>query len=206
LPAGPARKRLTDARILEALKATVGQVYLAAERLGCAAGQIHARAQRSPRIARALDHYRGRLVDAAEAALWQQVANGQSWAVSLVLKTLGRSRGYGEAEPAARDQPKDAGPSVQELVAELLRDPQYLEFCRAQASLPGIAAPPHGADDREEGSAAAEPGAARSSTGYAGLLRSGCQPGSLEPGAASGGDRQGGDRDDSGQIGGHSGC
>jgi len=84
--------------IIEALKKTHGMIYLAAEDLGCAAITIYRRAEKVAAVRETIDSYRGKLIDKAELKLEQAVMNGEPWAVAMVLKTLGKSRGYVERQ------------------------------------------------------------------------------------------------------------
>ena len=43
-----------------------------------------------------MTHERGMMIDVAEIALWKAIQNGEGWAISLALKTIGRERGYTE--------------------------------------------------------------------------------------------------------------
>ncbi|MGQ0635407.1 MAG: hypothetical protein ACT4QC_12405 [Planctomycetaceae bacterium] len=91
-------ERISDKQMVEALRATMGKVYLAAEKLGCHADTIYKRAKISRRVARAMLHFRGRMLDMAENSLGRAVAAGEPWAVKFALTTVGRARGYG-AQP-----------------------------------------------------------------------------------------------------------
>lgn len=138
------RLRLTDQQILDALTATCGQVYLAAERLGCAPETIRRRVSRSPRIAEAIAAHRGRLVDTAEAALYRAILAGESWAVRLALATHGQARGYGNSSTTATEGSfleKSGCVTVQEVLRVLIENDDYLESCRA-THLPAEPPPP----------------------------------------------------------------
>jgi hypothetical protein len=93
-------RRFSDQKIADALIATCGKVYLAAERLRCSPRTIYRRAKALPRLGEIIESSRGRLLDAAESALFRAVLDGKSWAVRLALGSLGRWRGYGEAPDA----------------------------------------------------------------------------------------------------------
>jgi hypothetical protein len=125
---------LTDQQILDALAATCGQVYLAAERLGCTPDMIFRRVRRSPRIAEAIAAHRGRLVDTAEAALYRAILAGESWAVRLALTTQGQGRGYGGSSTTATEGgflEKSGCVTVQDVLRALIENDDYLESCRA---------------------------------------------------------------------------
>jgi len=49
-------------------------------------------------IREACDNARGELIDISEQKLRAAVMNGEPWAVAMVLKTLGKSRGYVERQ------------------------------------------------------------------------------------------------------------
>jgi hypothetical protein len=53
--------------------------------------------KRSPRVNATLQEERGKFLDLAEQRLFEAVDRGAPWAIALVLKTLGRGRGYGDA-------------------------------------------------------------------------------------------------------------
>jgi hypothetical protein len=90
------KQRYTTKQVLDALNHCNGLFYLAAERLGCTRLTIRNYAKRYPKIRQAVLEKRGRRVDIAEAALDKAVLAGEGWAVQFILRTLGRSRGYGE--------------------------------------------------------------------------------------------------------------
>jgi hypothetical protein len=86
-------KYSTD-KIIAALRETNGLVSLAAKRVGCDRKTIHRRAKAVRAVREAIDDSREELVDQAELALRAAVLRQQPWAVALVLRTLGRERGY----------------------------------------------------------------------------------------------------------------
>ena len=86
------------ADIIAALEKTHGMVYLAAESLGCSAMTIYRRAAKEKKIQNTIDSHRGKLIDKAELKLEQAVMNGEPWAVTLTLKSLGKNRGYVERQ------------------------------------------------------------------------------------------------------------
>jgi hypothetical protein len=92
------KNQLTVSQIVEALQATNGLVSLAAKKLGCSPQNIYARRERSPAIGKAIYDSRQELVDHAELALRSAVLDKEAWAVCLVLKTLGKDRGYVERQ------------------------------------------------------------------------------------------------------------
>lgn len=91
-------ERYSTEKIVAALKATNGLVYLAARQVGCTPKTIYNRAKSCAAIRRAMEDSRGELIDLSELKLRAAVLNGEPWAVALVLKTLGKDRGYVERQ------------------------------------------------------------------------------------------------------------
>ncbi|HSW63673.1 MAG TPA: hypothetical protein VLH56_10255, partial [Dissulfurispiraceae bacterium] len=75
-------------------------VSLAARKLDCAPQLIHDRVKSMSLLQQTIDASRDELVDLAEAVLKSAVLNHEPWAVALVLKTLGKRRGYDERQDA----------------------------------------------------------------------------------------------------------
>ena len=90
------RHRYTAQQVIDALHATRGLVYLAAQRLGCDPDTIMNYCKRYPTVEQAKHDARGALLDMAEAKLFLAVQRDEAWAITFCLKTIGRSRGYGE--------------------------------------------------------------------------------------------------------------
>ena len=90
--------RVTNTRMLEAVKKNGGAVYLAARELGCAPNTIYNRMKKTPALKQAVEDARGEVVDYAEQKLRLAILNGEPWAIAMVLKTLGKSRGYVERQ------------------------------------------------------------------------------------------------------------
>jgi hypothetical protein len=91
-------ERIPTDRIIECLKETNGLISLAAKRVPCSITTIRERARRVQAVKQTIDECRGELVDVAELALRAAVTRGEPWAVGLVLKTLGKDRGYVERQ------------------------------------------------------------------------------------------------------------
>jgi hypothetical protein len=88
--------KYSNEQMAAALAKTQGMVYLAAAHIGCNPDTIYSRAKVSKIVARSIANERGRIIDAAELKLIQAVDRGEPWAITLCLKTLGKSRGYVE--------------------------------------------------------------------------------------------------------------
>ena len=102
-----AKQKYTQQQIIDALRETKGMVYLAARKLGCAPNTIYNRMAKSATIKQACEDSRGELVDISEQKLRAAVLGGEPWAIALVLKTLGKKRGYVERTEYAgiKDEP-----------------------------------------------------------------------------------------------------
>jgi hypothetical protein len=90
------KQKFTNEAIITALKKRKGLIYLAAETLGCAPLTIYRRVELSQEVAQCLKDQRGKIVDTAENKLFISVNKREPWAVAMVLKTLGKDRGYVE--------------------------------------------------------------------------------------------------------------
>lgn len=88
----------TNEQIIAALVECKGLVFLAAKRVGCDPDTIYNRAKRSEAVARAIKNQRGEIIDTGELKLYQAILNGEPWAIALVLKTIGKDRGYSERQ------------------------------------------------------------------------------------------------------------
>ncbi len=88
--------RIPTDRIIAALRETNGLVSLAAKRVPCSMTTIYTRARNVAAVRQVIDECRSELVDYGELALRRAVIAGEPWAVGLVLKTLGKGRGYSE--------------------------------------------------------------------------------------------------------------
>ncbi len=84
--------------IIAALEMSKGLVSVAAKALGCSPRTIYARAKQVRAVQEAIDVPRLELVDMAEIGLRDHLRNKQPWAIALVLKTLGKERGYVERQ------------------------------------------------------------------------------------------------------------
>jgi len=90
--------KFSTQQIVEALESVNGMIYLAARKLGCTPKTIYNRMAKSEIIRETVEDLRGELIDISEQKLRAAVLNGEPWAVALVLKTLGKKRGYVERQ------------------------------------------------------------------------------------------------------------
>lgn len=92
------KKKYSNDDIIAALGNANGLIFIAAKMLGCTPQTIYTRANNVKAVRDAIDNARGEFVDAAERKLMTAVSNGEPWAVSFTLKTLGKTRGYVERQ------------------------------------------------------------------------------------------------------------
>lgn len=95
---GRALKALKNDEIIEAIKKCRGLTYIVANALGVSHTGISARIAADPELSEVLREQRGRALDMAEAKLMQAVDKGEQWAITMILRTLGRERGYVERQ------------------------------------------------------------------------------------------------------------
>jgi len=90
------KERIPTERIIECLRETNGLVSLAAKRVPCSITTINTRRKQVKAVEQVIQECRAELVDYGELSLRRAIMAGEPWAVSLVLKTLGKNRGYVE--------------------------------------------------------------------------------------------------------------
>jgi hypothetical protein len=88
--------------VIGALREHHGLLTLAASALGCSRQTLYTYAEKYPPVAEVLAEERERFVDLAEQGLYEHLQERSPWAIALVLKTLGRCRGYEEKPVAPR--------------------------------------------------------------------------------------------------------
>ena len=69
---------------------------LAARKLGCDVDTVLIYCKRYSDVEAVKQEARIEILDEAELRLWQAIRRDESWAIAFALKTIGRSRGYGE--------------------------------------------------------------------------------------------------------------
>lgn len=89
---------IKDSEIVEALKECKGLIYLASMRLGCTHADLDFRVKGNNLLVNICKAERGVVVDKAEAKLVEAMESGAKWAIELILKTLGKDRGYVERQ------------------------------------------------------------------------------------------------------------
>jgi hypothetical protein len=92
-------RKYAVATVVSTLRAHHGLLSLAADALGCSRSTVYRYVEAYPEVAAVVAEERERLVDMAEDALYSHVEEKAPWAIALVLKTLGRRRGYEDKAP-----------------------------------------------------------------------------------------------------------
>jgi hypothetical protein len=90
------RHKFTTAQVIEALRSNRGLVSRAAQKLHCDVDTVQNYCKKFPTVEAAKQESRVSLLDLAESRLWEAIDRGEGWAVAFCLRTLGRSRGFGE--------------------------------------------------------------------------------------------------------------
>ncbi len=88
----------TEQEIRDALFKTSGLMRPAASLLGVSVQGLRARINRNQTLQVALAQAREQIVDKAEESLWTCIERLDPWAIAMVLKTLGKNRGYVERQ------------------------------------------------------------------------------------------------------------
>jgi len=90
-----AQQKLKRANVVEKLRTAEGNITLAARLLGVSRFALYKFIEKHE-LGQLLEDSRAAIVDHAESGLRRAVLNGEPWAVSLTLRTIGRARGYVE--------------------------------------------------------------------------------------------------------------
>lgn len=98
-------KPYTVAQVIQALRDSKGLMTVAAKNLGCTRKTLYNFVQRYPTVADVVSEEREHLADLAELGLRHHLYEKAPWAIAFVLKSLGRSRGYGDRLPLVTPEP-----------------------------------------------------------------------------------------------------
>jgi len=90
------KKKIPLPVILAELERCRGGVYLAAKNLKISHVTMFHYLRDYPEAQAIVDAARGQVLDVAELNLIAAVQKGQPWAITFMLKTIGRNRGYNE--------------------------------------------------------------------------------------------------------------
>ena len=108
-PKGKRPKIISDELIAEALKATKGLQYLAAEKIGMSAPHLTLRINESEYLQEVRESAIQRRIDVAELNLSELTEEMELGAITFMLKTKGKDRGYSETTQVAVDPQTQAG-------------------------------------------------------------------------------------------------
>jgi hypothetical protein len=114
------RSHITDKTLSQALKASLGNISLAARNLGIDRSTIYLRIIKNAKLQQIVTDARESMVDNAESALHRAVTNGEGWAVCFTLKTQGKSRGYVERQEVQQESRVQVTVNPAELTDEQL--------------------------------------------------------------------------------------
>lgn len=98
---GSAIAKFKNPDIIAAIRRCRGLTYLTAQALGVSQGSLCYRISSDPELEEVAKEERGKTLDLAEAKLMQAVDKGEQWAITMLLRTLGRERGYVERQEVA---------------------------------------------------------------------------------------------------------
>lgn len=98
---GVGRKNVPRDELIEAIRKTRGLLYLASNVLGVNHVTLSSLIEKDPELAEIWKEEKGKTLDRAEAKLMQAVDKGEQWAITMILRTLGRERGYVERQEVA---------------------------------------------------------------------------------------------------------
>ena len=125
------RPKVTKKRLVAALEATQGHVFLAAKQLGCTARWVNMLLQKWPDVAETLQDLRGEMIDVTEAKLYANILKGDTTAIIFCLKTRAADRGYVEKQQHEMSGP-GGGPLKQEVTGHVsLSIEEALAGCEA---------------------------------------------------------------------------
>jgi len=106
LESKPDYSRLNINVVSKAIKNSYGNISAIAKKLHCERKTVYEWLEKEPELKSQLDSERERLIDFAEIKLIERLKAGSESMISLVLKTLGKERGYIEARPKSLDEDK----------------------------------------------------------------------------------------------------
>ena len=90
--------RISEKRILNAMKKSGGIISVIAQRLGCSRRTIYDRVEKSKKIKDALMQAKEELIDVAESKLANKIEEGDIGAIKFYLQTQAKQRGYVEKQ------------------------------------------------------------------------------------------------------------
>lgn len=147
------RQKFSQQQVIDALTESKGLITYAAERLHCVPNTVDNYCDRYPRVRAARDAGRRRQLDVAEAKLFEAIGTGEGWAITFLLRTIGRGRGY--ADRLEVDATLDVlnHPAWLQTRAALLQalGPHPEARLAVVGALRALASPPAGAGEEDAG-------------------------------------------------------
>ena len=120
-PRGPqTAPKLTKRKVIAAIQAAGGGMYLAARTLGVVPSTIYRWRDRCPEVAKAIADCDEEVNDIAESALKRAIINGEGWAVCFRLKCKAKHRGYVERQEVTGAN----GERIAPITINVVRGPQ----------------------------------------------------------------------------------
>lgn len=101
--------QFTVDEIIDAIQRTYGFVHLAAKYLECAPDVIERYAAEHPEVQQAITQNRGKVVELAESRLLRALADGDKWAIELVLSGKAGRDKHGHFAPGNQYSLKSGG-------------------------------------------------------------------------------------------------
>jgi len=89
---------ISKAKLKKAIDGSYGNVTAIALRLNCARKTVYEKLEKYPELKLVLKDERDKIVDLAENKLLAAVNRGSEYSINLVLRTLGKERGYTEKQ------------------------------------------------------------------------------------------------------------
>lgn len=99
-------RKLTKETIIKGIHGSFGIVSVIANKLGCERKTVYQWLERDEDVKAAFISERETLVDLGESKLVSRINAGSESMIALVLKTLGKQRGYVEGTPKVIDEEK----------------------------------------------------------------------------------------------------
>jgi transposase-like protein len=99
-------RQLTKEVVIEAIKESYGIVSVIAKKLGCERKTVYRWLEKNEEVKAAFISERETIIDLGEVKLVKRINEGSESMIALVLKTLGKDRGYVEGRLKSLDDDK----------------------------------------------------------------------------------------------------
>ncbi|MCP6727461.1 MAG: hypothetical protein KJI69_05630 [Patescibacteria group bacterium] len=88
--------KISKKKFIEAAKGTGGVQAVVAKKMGVERATVSIYVKKNPWAEEILETEREKIIDLAERKLFLAADNDEKWAIERILRTLGKSRGYGD--------------------------------------------------------------------------------------------------------------